>query len=177
MDNSKQIEVRVLIQNLLGMPEHSVRPADSSQPTAGINYAIVQLTDMVAQGWAGGYKSSYQATMATLTIDFMGNKSATYAQQLKMAMQTPYALDTLFDLGMGFIDCSDPRNLTALELERVKRHQVKLQLSYEVQYDMPTTIPPDYQDHYQNEHDIETVPIGMKVEPYPAYWRFFITYF
>lgn len=166
MDNNKQIEVRVLIQNLLGMPEHSVRPADTSKPISGNNYAIVQLTDMVAQGWAGGYKNSYQTTMATLTIDFMGDKSATYAQQLRMAMQTPYAIDRLFDLGMGFIDCSDPRNLTALELERVKRHQVRLQLSYEVQYIMPTTIPPDYQDHYQNEPEIDTtdLPLGMIIE-------------
>lgn len=167
MDNNTQIELRVLIQRLLGMPENSVRPADSSKPTAGLNYAIVQLTDMAAQGWAGGYKNSYQTTMATLTIDFMGNKSATYAQQLKMAMQTPYAIDTLFDLGMGFIDCSDPRNLTAIELERTKRHQVRLQLSYEVVYDMPTTIPIDYQDCYQNEPEIDTtdLPVGLIVEP------------
>ncbi len=167
MDNNKQIEVRVLIQTLLGMPEHSVRPADTSQPIVGSDYAIVQVTDTVAQGWSGQYKDSYQTTIDTLTIDFMGNKSVDYASQLKIAMQTQYAQDTLLDLGIGFIDCSDPRNLTALELERVKRHQVRLQLSYQVQYVMPTTIPSDYQNQYQNEPeiDVKTLATGMIIEP------------
>lgn len=161
MDDNKQIEVRVLIQTLLGMPEHSVRPSDSSQPTDGSNYAIVQVTDVVAQGWAGGYRHAQQSSIATLTIDFMGDKSGTYANQLKLALQTPYALDTLFDFGIGFIDCSDPRNLTAIELERTKRHQVKLQLSYLTTYDMPDSVP----DSYQIYTEIETVPIGLLAEP------------
>lgn len=167
MDNNTQIEVRVLIQTLLGMPEHSVRPADTSQPIAGTDYAIVQVTDTVAQGWSGQYKDSYQTTIDTLTIDFMGNKSIDYASQLKIAMQTQYAQDALLDLGIGFIDCSEPRNLTALELERNKRYQVKLQLSYQVKYVMPTTIPSDYQDQYQNEPEIDTtdLPLGMIIEP------------
>lgn len=160
MDNNTQIELRVLIQRLLGMPENSVRPADTSQPRAGENYAIVQQTDMVGQGWAGGYKHARQSSIVTLTIDFMGDNAAHYANQLKIAMQTPYALDMLFDLDVGYLSCSDPRNLTALELERTKRFQVRLQLSYLTSYAMPDTVP----DEYQYETNIETVPIGMIVE-------------
>lgn len=167
MDNNTQIELRVLIQQLLGMPENSVRPADVSQPRTGSEYAIVQLTDMVGQGWAGGYKHARQSSIVTMTIDFMGDDAAKNANQLKIAMQTEYGLDKLYDLGIGYLSCSDPRNLTSLELERTKRYQVKLQLSYLTTYDMPMTVPDDYRDRYQNEPEIDTtdLPVGMIIEP------------
>lgn len=200
MDNNTQIEIRVLIQQLLGMPENSVRPADTSQPRGSGNayddwgfknqpntlplgdsadpsiggfwkaandYAIVQLTDMVGQGWAGGYKHARQSSTATMTIDFMGDDAAKNANQLKIAMQTEYGLDKLYDLGVGYLSCSEPRNLTSLELERTKRYQVKLQLSYLTAYDMPMTVPDDYRDRYQNEPEIDTtdLPVGMIIEP------------
>lgn len=157
MDNNTQIEVRVLIQQLLGMPENSVRPADVSQPTTGSEYAIVQLTDMEAQGWGGSSKDAYQTGIATLTIDFMGDRAARNARALPLAMQTHYAVDTLIGLNIGYLGCSSARDLTSLEIERISRYQIKMQLSYTTRYEQPPQIP--------DTGNIETVPIGMIAEP------------
>lgn len=157
MNESTLIELRVLIQTLLGMPEHSVRPADSSQPTSGSEYAIVQVSDMESQGWGGGSKDAYQTGMATLTIDFMGDRAARNAHALPLAMQTNYATDTLIGLNVGFLGCSSARDLTSLEIERVSRYQIKMQLSYTAKYEQPLDIP--------DTGNIESVPIGMIAEP------------
>lgn len=157
MNETTQIELRVLIQTLLGMPDYSVRPADDSQPTDGFDYAIVQVSDMEAQGWGGGNKDSYQTGMATLTIDFMGDRAARNAHALPLAMQTNYATDTLIGLNVGFLGCSSARDLTSLEIERVSRYQIKMRLSYTAKYEQPLDIP--------DTGNIESVPIGMIAEP------------
>lgn len=157
MNETTQIELRVLIQTLLGMPEYSVRPADDNQPTDGFDYAIVQVSDMEAQGWGGGNKDSYQTGMATLTIDFMGDKAARNAHALPLAMQTNYAVEAMVKLNLGYLGCSSARDLTSLEIERVSRYQIKMQLSYTAKYEQPLDVP--------NTGNIETVPIGMIAEP------------
>lgn len=157
MDNNTQIEVRVLIQTLLGMPEHSVRPADTSQPIVGSDYAIVQVSDMETQGWGGSSKDAYQTGIATLTIDFMGDRAARNARALPLAMQTNYAVDTLIALNVGYLGCDMARDLTSLEIERISRYQIKMQLSYVAKYEQPPQIP--------DTGNIETVPIGMIAEP------------
>ena len=157
MNENTQIELRVLIQTLLGMPEYSVRPADDSQPTDGFEYAIVQVSDMETKGWGGGNKDSYQTGMATLTIDFMGDRSARNAHALPLAMQTNYATDTLITLNVGYLGCSSARDLTSLEIERVSRYQIKMRLSYTAKYEKPLDIP--------DTGNIESVPIGMIAEP------------
>lgn len=157
MNENTQIELRVLIQTLLGMPEYSVRPADDNQPTDGFDYAIVQVSDMESQGWGGGSKDAYQTGMATLTIDFMGDRAARNAHALPLAMQTNYATDTLIGLNVGFLGCSSARDLTSLEIERVSRYQIKMQLSYTAKYEQPLDIP--------DTGNIESVPIGMIAEP------------
>lgn len=157
MDNNTQIELRVLIQQLLGMPENSVRPADVSQPRTGSEYAIVQLADMVGQGWGGSSKDAYQTGVATLTIDFMGDRAARNARALPLAMQTNYAVDTLIGLNIGYLGCDMARDLTSLEIERISRYQIKMQLSYTARYEQPLDIP--------DTGNIETVPIGMIAEP------------
>lgn len=157
MDNNTQIELRVLIQQLLGMPENSVRPADVSQPRTGSEYAIVQVSDMEAQGWGGSSKDAYQTGVATLTIDFMGDRAARNARALPLAMQTNYATDTLIALNVGYLGCDMARDLTSLEIERISRYQIKMQLSYVAKYEKPLDIP--------DAGNIETVPIGMIAEP------------
>lgn len=157
MNESTLIELRVLIQTLLGMPEHSVRPADSSQPTTGSEYAIVQVSDMETQGWGGGSKDAYQTGMATLTIDFMANRASRNAHALPLAMQTHYATDTLIGLNIGYLGCNSARDLTSLEIERVSRYQIKMQLSYVAKYEQPPQIP--------DTGNIESVTIGMIAEP------------
>ena len=157
MNENTQIELRVLIQTLLGMPEYSVRPADDSQPTDGLEYAIVQVSDMEAQGWGGGSKDAYQTGMATLTIDFMANRASRNAHALPLAMQTSHATDTLIGLNIGYLGCSSARDLTSLEIERVSRYQIKMQLSYTAKYEQPLEIP--------DTGNIENVPIGMIAEP------------
>lgn len=161
MNKGKLIELRVLIQNVLGMPEYSVRPADESQPTDGSDYAIVQLSDAQSKGWASGGITLRQSGTVTLTIDFMGDNAKQYADQLSLAMQSRYAVDTLLALDMGYLECNPVRDLTALELERVKRYQVKLQLSYLSTYQVPTTVPPDYQEG----KEFAAIPIGLIAEP------------
>ena len=161
MNDDKLIELRVLIQNVLGMPEYSVRPADESQPIDGSDYAIVQLSDTQSKGWASGGLILKQSGTVALTIDFMGDNAKQYANQLSLAMQSRYAVDTLLSLDMGYLECSPARDLTALELERVKRYQVKLQLSYLSTYQVPTTVPPDYQE----DKEFAAVPIGLITEP------------
>lgn len=157
MNEVTLIEIRVLIQTLLGMPEYSVRPADDSQPTDGSEYAIVQVGDMETQGWGGGSKDAYQTGIATLSIDFMGDRAARNARALPLAMQTNYAVDTLIALNVGYLGCDMARDLTSLEIERVSRYQIKMQLSYTAKYEPPPQIP--------DTGNIETVPIGMIAEP------------
>lgn len=161
MNDDKLIELRVLIQNVLGMPEYSVRPADESQPIDGSDYAIVQLSDTQSKGWSSGGLTSRQSGTVTLTIDFMGNNAKQYADQLSLAMQSRYAVDTLLGLDMGYLECSPARDLTALELERIKRYQVKLQLSCLSTYQVPTTVPPEY----QVDKEFAAIPIGLITEP------------
>jgi hypothetical protein len=161
MNETVQIEIRVLIQRLLGMPEFSVRPADDNQPIEGSDIAIVQLTDTESQGWAGNSSNAYQTSIATLTIDFMGDSSSDRSNALPLAMQTNYANDTLLNLDIGYLDCSSARDLTALEIERVKRYQVKMRLSYATTYSMPATVPTEY----QVEHEFIEIPIGLVGEP------------
>ena len=157
MNEITQNKLRLLILTLLGMPDGSVRPADDSQPTEGDEYAIVQVSDMETQGWGGGNKDSYQTGMATLTIDFMGDRAARNAHALPLAMQTNYATDMLIGLNVGFLGCSSARDLTSLEIERVSRYQIKMQLSYTARYEQPLEIP--------DIGNIESVPIGMIAEP------------
>lgn len=157
MNDDKLIELRVLIQTLLGMPIHSVRPADDSQPIDGSEYAIVQVSDTETQGWGGSSKDAYQTGTATLTIDFMGNRAARNAHALPLAMQTNYAIDRLFFINLGYLGCSSARDLTSLEIERVSRYQIKMKLSYTAKYEQPLDIP--------DTGSIETVPIGLIAEP------------
>lgn len=134
MNDDMQASLRVLIMTLLGMPSGSVRPFDN-QPTEGDSYAIMSEPDMQPLGWAGDSVDAYQTGIASFTIDFIGNNAGYLAGALKKVMQSYYASDVLQGLNLGFIDCSQARNLSMIELERTTRYQVVLTLSYSFQYD------------------------------------------
>ena len=157
MDKNIQSSLRVLIKDLLGMPSGSVRPQDN-QPIEGNNFAIVRVSDTEYRGWAGGSENAQQQAIDTVTIDFFGVRASNYAGQLKLAMQTPYAIEHMTKLGLGFIDCDTARDLTALELDRIDRYQIKMRISYSTKYEKPSTLPDVYY--------IEQIPIGPTVD-YP----------
>lgn len=140
MNNEIQSKLRVLIRDLLDMPAGSVRPADINQPTEGDDYAIMQVSDMNNIGWTGESIDAYQTGIATITLDFMGNNAGTYARNLALAMKTFYATNELLKMNLGFMNCGNAINLSAAELERVKRFRVKLMLSYSFTYDRPKIV-------------------------------------
>lgn len=156
MDKNIQSGLRVLIKDLLSMPSGSVRPQDN-QPIEGNNFAIMRVTDTEYRGWAGGSENAQQQAIDTVTLDFFGVRASNYAGQLKIAMQTPLGVEGMTKLGLGFIDCENARDLTALELDQIDRYQVKMRVSYLISY-----IPPDEFDSYGS---IESVPIDMIAEP------------
>lgn len=161
MNHSKQIEIRVLIERLLGMAENSVRPSDQSQPMEGENYATMQVSEVNTLGWSGNNANSKEMKIYNLTLDFMGPLAVDYANDIDMAMKSRYAVDTLISMDMGFIECNSPRNLTALEMDRISRYQIKIQLSHAVGYKVSSTIP----NEYQNDSNINEVPLGLFIEP------------
>lgn len=140
MNEDTQEALRSLIRDLLGMPKGSVRPADENQPTEGDNYAIMQVTEMNPQGWAGESEDAYQSGIATITLDFMGEKSGVYARNLNIALQSFYAVNILMGLNLGLLECRQAINLSAAEIERIKRYRVTLLLSYAFKYDRPDIV-------------------------------------
>lgn len=140
MNDDMQASIRVLIMTLLGMPSGSVRPANQSQPTEGDSYAIMSAPTMIPVGWAGDDVDAYQTGMASFTIDFIGTDAGYLAGALKKVMQSYYASDVLQGMSLGFMDCTQSRNLSIIELERTQRYQVTMTLSYSFKYDLPAGV-------------------------------------
>lgn len=157
MNKNIQASVRVLIKDLLGMPSGSVRPQDN-QPVEGNNFAIMRVAESNPIGWGGSNDGSVQSVIDTITIDFFGVRASHYASQLKIAMQSPYATEQMYKLGLGFIDCDAGRDLTALELDQIDRYQVKMRLSHSTKYERP--------DMIQGGGHIEQILIGP-TDDYP----------
>ena len=158
MNKDLQGDLRQLIQMLLSMPEGSVRPANANQPNEGDDYAIMQVTRMTPTGWGTNGAISTQAGEAMITLDFFGKNSLHNASRLPMAMKSYYATNQLIGLNLGYMTCSDARDLTALEFERKSRHQVRLTLSYSITYEIPEI--PGYEIG-----NIDIVDIELYVEP------------
>lgn len=156
MDDTKQDALRMLIKNLLGMPYGSVRPS-TNQPAEGDSYIIVKESDYNIMGQAGSGVGARQSGTVVFTIECMGDNAASNAKQINLAMRTDEANEELTVLGLGFISCNQPKNLTALEMDQIERWQVKLTLSFVEKYILepnPEDIP-----------IIESVPVGIFAEP------------
>lgn len=161
MDEATQSGFRLLLLDLLGMADGAVRPADTTQPTEGDEYAIVQFTSAESLGFGGSVFDEddpdagirEQLTQITVTVDFFGNRAGGLAKRLPLALTHEMATDRLEALGLSFNDASPARNLSALELDRIKRYQVQLELQHIEQHTSP-----------QPTGRIESVTIGLTAE-------------
>jgi hypothetical protein len=137
VDDITQSGFRILLLDLLGMADGTVRPADTTQPSEGDEYAIVQFSETDAQGFGGtaidpdqlDAELRQQLHHLTVTVDFFGQRAGVLAQRLPLVLTHDVAIQQLDDLGLGLLDCSSARNLSALELDRIKRYQLRLMLS------------------------------------------------
>lgn len=134
MNEQLQSQFRLLVLDLLGMPDGSVRPAGVTQPTEGDNFIIVEFSesDPVGTGGTthdGDVQTVHQYTEIAVTLDFFGANAGQYAQQLPAAMRLSVATQRLDVLGLGFLGSDKATNLTALEMDRITRYRAKFYFS------------------------------------------------
>lgn len=162
MDDATQSAFRLLLLDLLAMADGSVRPADSTQPTEGDEYAIVQFSESDYQGFGGSVVDAddidagirAQLVQITVTVDFFGHRAGTLASLLPVVLTHDAAIQRLDDLGLSFVDASPARNLSALELDRIQRFQVRLELQAVQQHQSPTATG-----------QIQSATVGFIAEP------------
>lgn len=161
MDDATQSGFRLLLLDLLGMADGTVRPADTTQPTEGEEYAIVQFTSAESLGFGGSVFDEddpdagirEQLSQITVTVDFFGSRAGELATRLPLVLTHDMATDRLEALGLAFSDATPARNLSALELDRIKRYQVQVELQHVEQHTSP-----------QSTGRIESVTIGLNAE-------------
>lgn len=145
MDDVTQSGFRLLLLDLLGMPDGSVRPADINQPTEGEEYAIVQFTSSDPQGFGGAVfdpddidaGQREQLAQVGVTVDFFGQRAGQLAQRLPLVLSHDHATDRLDAIGLALIDVSGSRDLTPLEQDRIQRYQVRVELLHIEQHTSP----------------------------------------
>lgn len=130
----QQKKFRLLILDLLNLPDGAVRQADITQPLEGESYIIVQLNNVVPVGRPAtqhkdGIQHVYQNSELTLTLDFFGQEAFTLVNTLPIAFRSSTGVYGLDDLGLGFLGTDPVRNLSTLELDRVTRYQVNYHFS------------------------------------------------
>ena len=134
MNEITQAAVRVLIRDLLAMPMGSVRPGNQSQPTEGQTIACMVISELDSVGWSAvsqqdTTQTHQQIVNVTATLDFLGDEAQTLANRLSVVMQRPDAQERLNALNIGYLGADSVRDLSALELDRLSRYQVKMQFS------------------------------------------------
>lgn len=145
MDDITQSGFRLLLLDLLGMADGSVRPADTTQPTEGDEYAIVQFSGSTPEGMGGTVfdpsdqdaEIREQLVEIMVTVDFFGPRAGVLAQRLPLVLTHDMATQRLEDLGLSFLATAEVRNLSSLELDRIKRYQVRLELQAVIQHTSP----------------------------------------
>lgn len=153
MNEDINSQLRVLIQQLLGMELNSVRNADQNKPYTGDNIAIMQLVDFNPYGWSGDQSTGE----ATFNIDFFGRDAPELASTLASAMQSHWATHKLDELNLGFVEVANVTNLTALESETTIRYRARLIMNYTKGI---YSVPPEVDD----PADIEQVTINTIIE-------------
>lgn len=156
-----QNEFRGFIRTLLKMKSGTVRPTDFNQPSEGDSFVMIQLSEAKPVGMYSYYidddgkRRDYQYIEITFTFDFFGINSGFNASRLHLMMQTPFAEDEMQRIGMGYMSCSSAINLTALELEKIERYQVKLSANYIIE---------NHDDDIQYDN-FEVIKINLIAEP------------
>ncbi|MCH7305623.1 hypothetical protein MMP74_14765 [Acinetobacter sp. NIPH 1869] len=134
MTEEQQKKFRLLVLDLLALPDGAVRPADITQPIEGRNYILVQLSKVVPVGQPmtrheNEIQHIYQNSELTLTLDFFGPDAFTFVNTLPFALKSSSGVYGLDDLGLGFLGTDPVQNLSALELDRITRYQVNYHFS------------------------------------------------
>lgn len=134
MNEQLQSQFRLLVLDLLKLPDGAVRPAGITQPTEGGQFIIAEFSESDPIGTPSAshendVQTAHQYNEITVTLDFFGKDAGQYAQQLPTALRLSMATERLDAMGLGFLSADRARNLTALELDRITRYQSKFYFS------------------------------------------------
>ncbi|MEG2431475.1 MAG: hypothetical protein RSB25_07455 [Acinetobacter sp.] len=156
MNEDLQSKFRLLILDLLGLPDGYVRSADITQPTEGDRYIIVQFNIVNPVGQHGtthenNIQTVYQNSEITVTLDFFGHDAFTLASTLPNAFRSSVGTYGLDEIGLGFLKANEARNLSALELDRITRYQANYLFSVVSNFSSPLST-------------LDTVSIGIQVD-------------
>lgn len=167
MQTDKQAALRLVLLDLLGWPSGTIRPGGLTQPTEGEYFAVLKVVQSQAMGWgaiseSNGIAVRQQLIRHEVTLDFFGQNAATECLRCVGLMGQPWAVDALDSLGLSVTGIDPARDLSALELDRWPRWQVRLTLDEGAVFIPGTPTNPGPSGTIP---DLTTVELGLIAEP------------
>lgn len=130
--------LRSLLQELLSLPEGSVRPADEPGPTGDAPFLTVRELLSTARGSArrdfdGGdeVETISQSVQATISVNAYGTNALALMRKAHLVLRSSRGLSAMRRRRFGLVQAGDVRNLSAVVgAGQEERAQMDLTISY-----------------------------------------------